>query len=181
MAVISILPSPEARSGTHLSQMPPQMAIVADDPWQVMSKEFTSLDNQYKDYLIVPWQVWCSDPDQFNQMQHLGISFPNDGDLVSLIPHLTEFELIMLDFPVFTDGRSYSLAGALKRQYGYKGKLRARGDVLPDQVHFMWRCGFGSLEVENTELAETIIRRPMPFSAFYQSSVCGGEPVYKRR
>ena len=94
MAVISILPSPEARSGIQV----PQMAIIADDPWQVLSEELTAY-SPYGDYLIVPWQVWCSDSDRFNQMQHLGVSFPNDGDLVSLIPHLTEFELIMLDFP----------------------------------------------------------------------------------
>jgi uncharacterized protein (DUF934 family) len=47
-----------------------------------------------------------------------------------------------LNFPAFTDGRNYSNARLLRDRYGFKGELRAIGDVLRDQLFFMHRCGF---------------------------------------
>lgn len=44
-------------------------------------------------------------------------------------------------FPVFKDGRGYSLA-ALIRENGFTGELRAVGDILPDQKNYLTRTGF---------------------------------------
>lgn len=52
--------------------------------------------------------------------------------------------LIILEFPRFTDGRAYSQAAILRRQRGYRGDLRATGDVLRDQLGLMLQCGFSS-------------------------------------
>lgn len=62
--------------------------------------------------------------------------------------------VVALAFPVFTDGRAYSLARRLRRA-GYLGELRATGDVLIDQLRAMARVGFTAFEVSNTvDLAE---------------------------
>jgi phosphoadenosine phosphosulfate reductase len=42
--------------------------------------------------------------------------------------------LVAVHFPAFTDGRGYSSARLLSERYGYKGEIRAVGDVLADQV-----------------------------------------------
>jgi len=49
---------------------------------------------------------------------------------------------IDLQFPKFTDGRAYSQAVLLRRRLGYRGLLRATGEVLIDQLLQLQRCGF---------------------------------------
>ena len=49
---------------------------------------------------------------------------------------------IDLHFPKFTDGRAYSQAFLLRRRLGFKGEIRATGDVLIDQLVSMARTGF---------------------------------------
>ena len=63
-----------------------------------------------------------------------------------LQPYVGHLSLIVLAFPAFTDGRSYSIARAL-RLNGYRGELRAEGNVLPDQLQFMKQVGFDSFVV----------------------------------
>lgn len=64
-----------------------------------------------------------------------------------IVEALDRFRLVALNFPTFTDGRAYSYARLLRERYGYKGELRAVGNVLKDQYGFMLRCGFDSFEV----------------------------------
>ena len=64
-----------------------------------------------------------------------------------LEPHLGRLALIALAFPKFSDGRSYSAARLLRERLGFKGELRAIGDVLADQIPLMRRCGIESFEV----------------------------------
>lgn len=51
---------------------------------------------------------------------------------------------IELHFPKFTDGRAFSQAFLLSRRLGFKGEIRATGDVLVDQLAQMKRSGFTS-------------------------------------
>ena len=50
-------------------------------------------------------------------------------------------------FPTFKDGRAYSQARLLRERYGFRGELRATGQVLRDQFLFLLRAGFDSFEV----------------------------------
>ncbi len=62
--------------------------------------------------------------------------------------------MIALEFPSFGDGRAYSYARLLRERHGYRGELRAVGNVLRDQALFMRRCGFDAFEVaEGTGIA----------------------------
>jgi uncharacterized protein (DUF934 family) len=66
----------------------------------------------------------------------------NDADLREL--SLAGLERIDLNFPKFTDGRAFSQAFLLSRRLGFKGEIRATGDVLVDQLAQMARSGFTS-------------------------------------
>jgi uncharacterized protein (DUF934 family) len=50
--------------------------------------------------------------------------------------------VIELNFPKFSDGRAFSQAFLLHRRLGFKGQIRATGDVLIDQLVQMQRSGF---------------------------------------
>jgi uncharacterized protein (DUF934 family) len=78
----------------------------------------------------------------------LGISLSNTDRVESLAPYLSQIALIVLTFTSFTDGRAYSLARSL-RLSGYRGELRAEGNLLPDQLQYMQQVGFDSFLVSD--------------------------------
>ncbi|MGE0211621.1 MAG: DUF934 domain-containing protein [Parvibaculaceae bacterium] len=76
----------------------------------------------------------------------VGVEVPNVERAQTLELFLPKLKLIVLPFPAFTDGRAYSLARQI-RELGFRGELRAAGNVLPDQLQFMISVGFDSFEV----------------------------------
>ena len=68
------------------------------------------------------------------------VELANDADPLQL--DLAGIERIDLSFPKFTDGRAFSQAFLLRRRLGFKGEIRATGDVLVDQLAQMERSGF---------------------------------------
>ncbi len=79
----------------------------------------------------------------------IGVLLAPGEALDTLVPHLDTLPLVALAFPAFSDGRSYSKAVLLRTRYGYRGTVRAAGDVLIDQIPLMLRTGFDALEVTN--------------------------------
>lgn len=78
-----------------------------------------------------------------------GVRLEPQDDVASLAPYLSEIKAIAITFPKYTDGRGYSQARLLRERFDYGGEIRATGNVLIDQVHFMLRCGIDALELEN--------------------------------
>jgi uncharacterized protein (DUF934 family) len=76
----------------------------------------------------------------------LGVSLANNDDADELAHFLPHLALVILPFPAFADGRSYSLAAQI-RNLGFRGELRATGDILPDQLQYMTQVGFSSYDV----------------------------------
>jgi len=101
-------------------------------------------------------------------------------DARRLLPHLDHIALIEIDFPRFRDGRGYSSAQIL-REAGYKGELRATGDVLVDQIDHMRRCGFDGFAPDkpiDTAVLEASLSR---YHYRYQTAADGAVPVWKLR
>ena len=72
------------------------------------------------------------------------------GDNVELVKgDLDRFSSIAINFPAFGDGRGYSSSRLIAERYGYKGELRAVGDVLHDQIQLMRRCGITAFVVKH--------------------------------
>lgn len=91
--------------------------------------------------LILPLALWCAHRPSLDAARS-GVWLDSGDDLAPLLPWLATIPLIAIRFPVFTDGRGYSLARLLRGRHGYAGELRAVGDVLRDQLYFLRRCGF---------------------------------------
>ncbi len=62
---------------------------------------------------------------------------------------LGRLALIVIPFQKFTDGRGYSLARRLRDEFGFRGEIRATGEVLIDQLPLMLRCGFDSFVISH--------------------------------
>jgi uncharacterized protein (DUF934 family) len=76
--------------------------------------------------------------------------------------------LIVVGFASFRDGRPYSTARLLRERYGFRGELRARGDVLRDQLLFMQRCGFDAFDIDGDDAAAAWRRATTEISHVYQ-------------
>ena len=87
---------------------------------------------------------------------------------------------IDLNFPKFTDGRAYSQAFLLRRRLGFKGEIRATGDVLIDQLVQMQRAGFDSAVLRADQDVAFAQRQFDRFSAFYQGSAVGTAPHFSQ-
>ena len=104
------------------------------------------------------------------------IEISNDADPRDLA--LDGVERIDLNFPKFTDGRAFSQAFLLRRRLGFKGEIRATGDVLIDQLVQMQRSGFDVAvlrEDQNLDFAQAQFDR---YKAFYQGDAVAVQPHF---
>lgn len=99
----------------------------------------------------------------------IAIEISNDVDPREL--RLEGIHRVDLNFPKFSDGRAFSQAVLLRRRLGFKGEIRATGDVLIDQLVQMQRSGFDVAVLradQNPELAQRQFER---YGAYYQGDV----------
>ena len=95
----------------------------------------------------VPWPRLTRDWEAL--LKHdgrLGVLFPNNEKTAALNLYLPRLALVVLNFPIFNDGRSFSLARQLRLE-GFAGEIRATGHLIPDLVQFMLQVGFDAFEV----------------------------------
>ena len=94
---------------------------------------------------------------------------------------MQRFPLIAVNFPKFGDGRGYSIARLLRERYGFKGELRAIGDVLHDHLFFMSQCGFDAFALREDQDAQEALSVFGTFSDGYQTSALRPVPLFRRR
>jgi uncharacterized protein (DUF934 family) len=114
-----------------------------------------------------------------------GVRLANTDDPALLAPYLSHIHLIELEFPKYTDGRAFSQAQLLRRRLGYTGQIRARGQVLRDQLRLMIRCGFDAMQVEDPEVTadpEMVHAwSASEFSDVYQAAADGCDTIFMKR
>lgn len=76
----------------------------------------------------------------------LAVDLPNDRDPEDLAPWLDRIAMIRIAFPAMGDGRGFSIARRL-RAMGYRGRLRAVGPLIADQVRAARSVGFDEIEL----------------------------------
>ena len=110
----------------------------------------------------------------------LGVLLEPDQPPSAIEGDLSRLDLVAINFPVFTDGRGFSYARQL-RQWGYKGEIRATGNIIRDQLHQLRRCGFNAFEIEDEADLEACLDSLQVFSEAYQADVDQGDPLFRRR
>ena len=86
----------------------------------------------------------------------------SDVDLDQLARQLPDLGLVVVRSADFSDGRLFSLGVALRQRLGYHAELHATGDILPDQVPLLYRCGFDCVDVSDSSVAH--------YPGYYQSA-----------
>jgi uncharacterized protein (DUF934 family) len=98
----------------------------------------------------------------------IGVRLKSDESPEAIAGDLGRLALVALEFPKFRDGRAYSNARILRERYGFGGELRAVGDVLMEQLHFMLRTGFNAFEIEGPDPIAQYRTAQAEFSVWYQ-------------
>ncbi|MDP6095312.1 MAG: DUF934 domain-containing protein [Gammaproteobacteria bacterium] len=132
--------------------------------------------------LIVPLKLWRYEQEElFEFPGDISIWLNSHENVADIGEQLHELPLIALNFPVFSDGRPYSKARELRYDFGYKGELRAIGDVLRDQIFYMSRCGFDAFSPRYDQDVESCLEALEDFNTAYQASVAEPTPLFRRR
>jgi uncharacterized protein (DUF934 family) len=132
--------------------------------------------------ILIPAARFLEDAEGFSRrVGRTGVIWPNNRDVDDLVPYLARLAVIALVFPTFRDGRAYSQARLLRERHGFKGELRATGQVLRDQFVFMLRAGFDAFEVKKESDAEAFAATVKRYSVFYQPTGDGRLTALHRR
>ncbi|KVE39350.1 DUF934 domain-containing protein [Burkholderia sp. TSV86] len=162
--------------------------VVIDDAWQVVR---AAQDGALPEVgalpagnVLVPLALWRASRDALvaaRRRDELGVWLAPDSEPADLVADFERVALIGVDFPRFADGRGYSIARLLRERYGWKGELRAIGDVLRDQLYYMERCGFDAFAVRADKDIRDALNAFGEFSQRYQGAVDNPSPLFRRR
>jgi len=132
--------------------------------------------------VLLPLARWLADRDTLaSHAAPVGVWLDAGDDPALLADDLARLPLVAVNFPKFTDGRGYSIARTLRERYGYRGELRAIGDVLHDQLYLLRRCGFDAFALRADKDAERALAGLKTFSESYQGAVDQPLPLFRRR
>jgi uncharacterized protein (DUF934 family) len=102
-------------------------------------------------------------------------------DPAALADRIGSLTVIAINFPKFGDGRGYSIARLLRERYGYRGELRAVGEVARDHLHAMAQCGFDVFQLREGENPQEALTAFGDFSEQYQATTAQPVPLFRRR
>jgi uncharacterized protein (DUF934 family) len=88
--------------------------------------------------------------------------------------------LVELQFPKWTDGRAYSQARLLRVRHGYRGELRATGEVLVDMLLLLQRCGVDAVQLRHDQDLDAALRALGFFAGHYQGDRREPRPLFAR-
>jgi uncharacterized protein (DUF934 family) len=151
------------------------------DEWTVLNDDTETPDGGK---IIVSFVRLAKDWDMLAKFPGvLGVKLSNTDRVEALAPYLSQLGIIVLAFPAFTDGRAYSLARGLRLD-GYRGELRAEGNLLPDQLQYMRQVGFDSFEVSDRFPLQSWQAAANQMSLAYQRGLfrkAGEQEVWSKR
>ena len=160
-------------------------ARIVDDPWQVLrlATDETPADVHLPHTAtLLPLAVWRARRNEWLAAgTPVGVWLAADEGPEALADDLARLPVIGVDFPKFTDGRSYSNARLLRERYAYTGEIRAIGDVLQDQLFYMRRCGIDAYALRADKDLEQALAGLRAFSDSYQAAVDQPRPLFQRR
>jgi uncharacterized protein (DUF934 family) len=154
---------------------------IVDDGWTLLRdvEQFATVPADVP--VIVPLAFWQPQRDALSARGNVGVWLAPKDDPAMLADDVGQLPLIAVDFPRFTDGRGYSIGRLLREKYGFKGELRAIGDILRDQLYYLHACGFNAFAVRADRGLADALKGLVDFSDNYQSTFDRPVPLFRRR
>lgn len=151
---------------------------LAEDPFTTVTDDWAIPQG---DVIISLTRFQAEGDRLLSEGRKVGVRLEADEEVEALAYDLPRIAVVALNFPKFGDGRAYTNARLVRERYGFRGEVRAVGDVLREQAGFMVRCGFDAFEPadgSSPEIWEAAARR---FRHVYQRAVDGRTPAFVER
>ena len=130
--------------------------------------------------IIVPLAVWLDCRHALlSRPARLGVWLDGDDEPTLIADDLGNFGVIAVNFAQFADGRGYSLGRLMRERYGWRGELRAVGDVLRDQLFYLSRSGFDAFQLRPDADPHAALPSLRDFTAAYQAAADGRLPRFR--
>ena len=154
---------------------------VVPDTWRILQNADDLSTAAPGEDIVVPLTLWreqCTS--LLARAGRSGVWLGPADDPAQLFAGCPLPELIAVHFPAFTDGRGYSTARLLRERHGFRGELRAFGDIIRDTLFDLARCGFDAFALRADQNVETALKAFDDFSEAYQAAADRG-PLFARR
>ncbi len=158
------------------------------DQWHTVGGEDGPMAHPpVKSYSLLTLAQWHAVREQWpakgtDAYKPVGVILTNDTDIEVLEADVAKLDLVVLQFPKWTDGRAYTQARILRARYSFGGEVRATGDVLVDMMPLLARTGFDAVVLRGDQDRATAERTLGFFAArgHYQGDVNVSKPVFGR-
>lgn len=157
---------------------------IIENTWTLMAKPETDSANVEvaSGNIIVPLAVWLAQKNQLQSRSDIGVWLDSDETAEQLGADANSLALVAVNFPLFMDGRAFSTARLLRERFGFKGELRAIGNLIRDQLCYLRRCGVNAFAFSNPDInLEEALKSLNDFNEYYQASVDQPLPLFRRR
>jgi uncharacterized protein (DUF934 family) len=146
---------------------------VTEDRWQWLADD-QALPAEGP--VVLPLERWLDEADALAGRE-TGVQVNGDDDLQQVLALQDRVSLFAVEFPAFTDGRGFSIARLLRRG-GFKGEIRAIGDVTRDRLAHLERCGFNALQVPDERYSPDVLQAFDEIGVHYQGGASLARPAY---
>ncbi|HEX7055048.1 MAG TPA: DUF934 domain-containing protein [Burkholderiales bacterium] len=155
--------------------------IVADG-WRLLDAHAAEAALADGESLLLPLALWLERRDSLPERRApLGVWLDSHEGPEAIAADVARFQVIAVNFPKYQDGRGYSTARLLRERYGYRGELRAIGQVARDHLYYMASCGFDAFLLREGEDPQAALEAFDDFSEAYQASPARPLPLFRRR
>ena len=152
---------------------------VEDDRWVTLAAEATEIPHGA---VMVPLALWKARREELlARREPVGVWLAPNEEPSDIAPDLRHLAIVAVHFPKWGDGRGYSTAALLRRRFGWRGELRAFGDLGRDHVFMLARVGFDSFRLRERHDPHAALAAFNDFSLRYQGAVDDPVPLFRRR
>ncbi len=148
---------PPPAAATRLIRLIEGRPRLVEDEWQLLARGAIAGERPP----ILHLASWARRP----RDRRCGIWIGPEDDFEDAPGFFAEAALVAVYLPSFRDGRSLAVAHRLRHRHGWRGELRATGDVLREQLRQLRRCGFDSFALAPGEDAAEALRTLSPRGA----------------
>jgi uncharacterized protein (DUF934 family) len=125
--------------------------------------------------VLVPLSVWQTRRAEliYREYEHgwpLGVWLAAEQGPEAIEHDIDDFTVIGIEFDKFTDGKSYQTARLLRDHFGYKGELRAIGDVPRERLSYQHLVGLDAFLVRTNQNSKAVLSRIFDFSSASQTA-----------
>jgi uncharacterized protein (DUF934 family) len=138
-----------------------------EDSWVYIADEDTLSSGN----IIMSLSKWREEKSTLRTYsEKVGVKLLASESVEAIAGDLDLIALVALEFPAFTDGRSFSHARLLRSRYGFDGEIRAIGGYMADQVYYLSRVGVNAFQLGSEKELAVALSTMDDFTVKYQES-----------